>query len=90
MKCAEVKWTMLSVCQVLLNNAPILRSVQQTVGQRQQVTDHAMEVVSVAEEVQPQLETHPIVALVVGKLDKGHHLLQRLKEQVSFGGICTL
>lgn len=32
---------------------------------------------AIAEEVYPQLVTHAVVTLVVGKLDKGDHLLQR-------------
>lgn len=32
---------------------------------------------TVAEQVYPQLVAHAVVTLVVGKLDKGDHLLQR-------------
>ena len=40
---------------------------------------------AMAEEVQPQLQPHPIVALIVSKLHVGHHLLDGGKGLQSVG-----
>lgn len=75
---------MLSVQEMLLHYLAILLPLQQVIGQGEEVGDHTVEVVTVAEQVQPQLQPHAIVTLVIGKLDKCDDFLQRFKELVSF------
>ena len=49
-----------------------------------------MEMVTVAEQVQAQLQSHAIITLVVGKLDKCDDFLKWLKELVPFICITAL
>ena len=49
-----------------------------------------METVAVTEQVQPQLQSHAIVTLIIGKLHVRDDLLQWLKELVSLVGVTAL
>ena len=51
----EVVWSVFSVEEVLLESLAVLFSLQQLVGQGQQLGYHPVEVLAVAEQVQAQL-----------------------------------
>ena len=55
-------------------------SVQELVGHPQQVLDNVVETfATVTEEIQPKLQAHARVALVIGKLDIVNNLSQNIK-----------
>ena len=61
---------------MFLYNPAILLPAQKLVSQGKQVRGLFVKVVTMTEQVQAQFQAHPIVTLIVGKLDKRDYLLK--------------
>ena len=62
-------------------------SIEQFIGERQDAEKNAVELgagVVEGKEIQAHLESHAVVALVVGELDEGQNLLDRGEETLFF------
>lgn len=74
---------MVPLPQVLLDDLGTCFSLEQLICHWKKMQHYVVKLVSMAEQIQAQFKPHPIVTLVIGKLDKCDDLLQRLKLPVS-------